>query len=144
MGETTNPSDLVSQGLDSKSSSNSTLRLRFRIKSGLPSVVSAAVSNEAAKNNGWDAVLWQGRLYIHVDPTQITNAGSKEVFVSLLEYAEEVLECSHVIVCIDKQQSNNATKMAIRNFLFLGFQPLAPGHEYLPSNPNVVCFLYTI
>merc|ERR1712088_738308 len=57
VGETTNPSDLVSQGLDSKSSSNSTLRLRFRIKSGLPSVVSAAVSNEAAKNNGWDAVL---------------------------------------------------------------------------------------
>ena len=140
MGETTNPSDLVSQGLDSKSS---TLRLRFRIKSGLPSVVSAAVSNEA-KNNGWDAVLWQGRLYIHVGPTQMTDGGSKEAFVSLLEYAEEVLECSHVIICIDKQQFNNATKMAIRNFLFLGLQPLTPGHEYLPSNPNVVCFLYTI
>ena len=134
----TNPSDLVSQA------SNSTLRLRFRIKSDLPSVVSAAVSNKAATNNGWDAILWQGRLYIHVDPTQITNAGSKGTFMSLLEYAEEVLECSHVIVCIDNQQSNNATKMAIRNFLFLGLQQLAPGHEYLPSNPNVVCFLYTI
>ncbi len=31
-----------------------------------------------------------------------------------------------------------------RNFLFLGFQPLSPGHEFYPSNPNVVCFLYTI
>jgi hypothetical protein len=30
------------------------------------------------------------------------------------------------------------TKMAIRNFLFLGFQPLAPGHEFNPSNPNLV------
>ena len=35
-------------------------------------------------------------------------------------------------------------KNVIRNFLFLGFQPLAPGHEFHPSTPNVVCFLYTI
>ena len=35
-------------------------------------------------------------------------------------------------------------KNVIRNFLFLGFQPLAPGHEFHPSNPNVVCFLYNI
>jgi len=103
----------------------------------------AVVSNED-NNNGWDAILRQGRLYIHVGPSQMTDGGSKEAFVSLLEYAEEVLECSHVIVCIEKRQSNTTTKMAIRNFLFLGFQPLAPGHEYLPSNPNVVCFLYTI
>merc|ERR1712029_1067178 len=33
---------------------------------------------------------------------------------------------------------------AIRNFMFLGFQPLAPGHEFMPSNPNLVCFFYTI
>ena len=57
--------------------------------------------------------------------------------MSLLEYAEEVLECSDVIVCFQKCQSSN-TKTAIRNFLFLGFQPLAPGHEYLPTNPNLV------
>ena len=137
VGESRNPSDLVSQGLDP----NQTLRLRFRVKSGLSCV--AVVSNED-NNNGWDAILRQGRLYIHVGPSQMTDGGSKEAFVSLLEYAEEVLECSHVIVCIEKRQSNTTTKMAIRNFLFLGFQPLAPGHEYLPSNPNVVCFLYTI
>merc|ERR1712098_367511 len=29
-------------------------------------------------------------------------------------------------------------KNVIRNFLFLGFQPIAPGHEFLPNNPNVV------
>merc|ERR1712018_324454 len=111
VGESRNPSDLVSQGLDLKTSTLQ--RLRFRFKSGLPSVVSAS--------------------------------NIKEAFVSLLEYAEECLGCTHVIVCIDKRQSNSATKMAIRNFLFLGFQPLAPRHEYnLPSNPDVVCFLYTI
>jgi hypothetical protein len=46
------------------------------------------------------------------------------------------------VACLDKQHHDN--KNIIRNFLFLGFQPIAPGHEFLPSNPNVVCFLYTI
>lgn len=128
MGESRNPSDPVSQGLDPKTS---TLRLRFRVKSGLPSVA------HEDNNNGWDAILWRGRLYISVGASQMADSGSKEAFVALLEYAEEILECSHVIVCIDRRQSNN-TKMAIRNFLFLGFQPLAPGHEFLPSNPNLV------
>jgi hypothetical protein len=92
---------------------------------------------------GWDAIVLKGRLYVLVDVSQMNDSGSKEAFVSLLEYAEEVLECSHVIVCFEKCQSSN-TKTAIRNFLFLGFQPLAPGHEYLPTNPNLVCFLYAI
>ena len=80
---------------------------------------------------------FQGRLYVLVDVSQMNDSGSKEAFVSLLEYAEEVVECSDVIVCFQKCQSSN-TKTAIRNFLFLGFQPLAPGHEYLPTNPNLV------
>ncbi len=45
--------------------------------------------------------------------------GSKEAFVSLLEFAEDRLECSHVIVCIDK--SLKGLKNVVRNFLFLGF-----------------------
>ena len=121
---TENPSDLVSQGLDLKTSST-LQRLRFRFKSGgLPSVVSATsnINVEANNNNGWDAILWDGRLYIHVGPSQMTDGSSKEAFVSLLEYAEEYLGCTHVVVCIDKRQSNGATKMAIRNFLFLGFR----------------------
>ena len=57
-------------------------------------------------------------------------SGSKEAFVSLLEYSEKKLERSDVIVCFQKCQSSNTNyKKAIRNFLFLGFQPLAPGHE---------------
>jgi len=139
VGESRNPSDPASQALDPKTS---TLRLRFRVRSsGLPRVISD--SQGAEDNAGWDAVLWKGRLYVLVEAAQMTDSGSKEAFVALLEYAEEVLEASHVIVCIEKNQST-ATKMAIRNFLFLGFQPLAPGHEFLPKNPNLVCFLYTI
>merc|ERR1712203_1145526 len=66
--------------------------------------------------------------------------GSKRAFVSLLEYAEEELEVTHVVACLDRLHHDN--KNVIRNFLFLGFQPIAPGHEFLPNNPNVVCFLH--
>jgi len=88
----------------------------------------------------WDAVLWQDRLYVSVSSNQLAE-GSKRAFVSLLEYAEEELEVTHVVACLDRQHDN---KNVIRNFLFLGFQPIAPGHEFIPNNPNVVCFLYTI
>ncbi len=142
VGEIQNPSDPVSQGLDPKTS---TLRLRFRVKNGYPNApaVSSACLKTQDNNNGWDAILWRGRLYISVGAAQMSEGGSKEAFVALLEYAEEVLECTHVIVCIDRRETSN-TNMAIRNFLFLGFQPLATGHEFLPINPNLVCLLYTI
>ena len=87
MGESRNPSDLVSQGLDQKSPSS--LRLRFHVRNGLPRAISAT-----QKEHGWDAIVVKGRLYVLVDVSQMNDSGSKEAFVSLLEYAEEVLECS--------------------------------------------------
>jgi len=170
VGESRNPSDPASYGLDPKTA---TLRLKFRVQktnysaSGISATntkgASTGSSADQCANNelpGWEAVLWRGRLYVSVTPQTLSN-GSKEAFVSLLEYAEDVLECSHVIVCLGKpsyllqQQGNNSAscgidtndkdiKMAIRNFMFLGFQALAPGHEFMPSNPNLVCFYYTI
>ena len=52
--------------------------------------------------------------------------------MSLLEFAEEKLECSHVVMCVKEEEDNNKRAVTVRNFLFLGFQPLAPGHEFLP------------
>ena len=80
------------------------------------------------------------RLYVSVTPSVLRN-GSKEAFVSLLEYAEDVLEVTHVIVCCqpsDVSSNNPDNKSVLRNFMFLGFQPLAPGHQFMPSNPNLV------
>jgi len=89
----------------------------------------------------WEAVLWKNRLYVAVTQNQLAD-GSKHAFVSLLEYAEEELGVDHVVACLD---SNHNNKNVIRNFLFLGFEPIAAGHEYFPLTlPNVVCFLYTI
>jgi len=174
VGEIRNPSDPASYGLDPK---KATLRLKFRVQNNYAPIAAAKNMNKKFHNiewedeNGntlWEAVLWKGRLYVSVTAKQLCG-GSKEAFVMLLEYAEDVLGCSHVVVCLGKPNStknynntinnenintqNNFTanleyekesKMAIRNFLFLGFQPLAPGHEFNPSNPNLVCFVYTI
>lgn len=147
VGESRNPSDPASYGLDPKTS---TLRLKFRVTSSSSNGVaaSAATSCEAAGGlAGWDAVLWRQRLYVSVTPAAMSN-GSKEAFVSLLEYAEDVLEVTHVVVCFGGKTAAAAAAAdeakAIRNFMFLGFQPLAPGHEFMPSNKNMVCFYYTI
>jgi len=150
VGKKRNPSDPASQGLDLKTA---TLRIHFNVTTS-PSYITVKkeqeIDDEEDDDNhefklpGWEAVLWRGRLYVNVSAQQLCD-GSKEAFVSLLEYAEEILQCQHVIICLDKANSNQKDiKMAIRNFLFLGFQPLAPGHEFLPSNPNLVCFVYTI
>jgi len=153
VGESRNPSDPASYGLDPKTA---TLKLKFRVTSS----ADVGGDNDCGGGGpgilGWDAVLWRQRLYVSVSPAALSN-GSKEAFVSLLEYAEDVLEVTHVIVCFGRGGEKRAgmspaasasstpqEAKAIRNFMFLGFQPLAPGHEFMPSNPNLVCFYYTI
>ena len=122
--------------------------------------ISFSAAGLGGLRTNWDAVLWQDTLYVSVTASQLAD-GSKRAFVSLLEYAEEELGVSNVVACLDKCviawsgllscwltdfcfRLHHDNKNVIRNFLFLGFQPLAPGHEFHPSTPNVVCFLYTI
>jgi len=114
VGINKNPSDPASHGYDPKTT---TLKFHFR--------VSTSPGNNVMKNEfeedsdfslednneypghqdmnlpGWDAVLWHGRLYFIVSEKQLLR-GSKEAFVSLLEYAEDTLHCKHVIICVVK------------------------------------------
>ena len=53
----------------------------------------------------WETVLVGRKLYVKV-PNGILPDGSKESFVTLLEYAEEVLACSHVMVCFKPSRSD--------------------------------------
>lgn len=88
----------------------------------------------------WETVLWQHRLYIQV-PSCLLPEGSKEGFLSLLEYAEEVLRCTHIIVCFKKDRNDRA--LLVRTFMFLGFATLPPGHQLIPSNTDA-CNLYML
>ncbi len=54
----------------------------------------------------WETVFWHKRLYVAFENScgSIPQA-SKEAFVSLLEFAEDQLACTHVIVCLRKNSS---------------------------------------
>nr|CAH0107141.1 unnamed protein product [Daphnia galeata] len=87
----------------------------------------------ATRDWRWEGVLWRGRLYLEV-PSRLVQTGSKEGFVALLEYAEEELQCSHVILALSKDRADRAD--VIRTFMFLGFSILPPGHQLVPANSN--------
>lgn len=89
----------------------------------------------------WETLLINGKLFVEI-PGGILPEGSKESFVTLLEYAEEKLKCSHVIVCFRKNRSDRAVLM--RTFMFLGFAAVAPGNPLVPSNGDLLFMAYTI
>lgn len=86
----------------------------------------------------WETVLIGRKLFVEV-PKFILPDGSKESFVRLLEFAEDELECSHVIVCFKKDRSDRAS--LIRVFMFLGFTVLAPGNRLVPVEASDVVYL---
>jgi ornithine decarboxylase antizyme 1 len=91
----------------------------------------------------WNSVLWKRRLYVQVPDTGMTD-GSKEAFLTLLEFAEDELQCSHVIVCFNKSRPDKVA--LVRAFMFLGFSMLAPGHKLAPSSAteDTLCMIYII
>lgn len=83
------------------------------------------------------ALLWSKSLYIQVTDTLVNM--SKEVFVNLLEYAEEELECENVILCIPKSMSG--INLLIRMFMYFGFVKLAP--DALPIETEDTLYMIT-
>lgn len=51
----------------------------------------------------WTALLFGGTLYLQV-PEGLAIERSKEAFVNLLEFAEEELDCSQILICIPKSR----------------------------------------
>jgi hypothetical protein len=89
----------------------------------------------------WETLLIGKTLFIEI-PADILPEGSKESFVTLLEYAEEVLTCTHVIVCFKKNRNDRAS--LVRTFMFLGFVPVAPGTHRLAVSGDLMYLAYTI
>lgn len=89
----------------------------------------------------WETMLMNGKLFVEI-PNGILPDGSKESFVTLLEYAEETLGCSHVIVCFKKSRSDRAS--LVRTFMFLGFAAVPPGNPLVPAAADLMFLAYTI
>lgn len=86
----------------------------------------------------WKAMYLEKKLFVEVPKAMLPNC-SKESFVVLLEYAETMLSCSHVIICFKKDRPDRAS--LIRVFMFLGFQLVSPGHPLVPSTSGDVMYL---
>lgn len=100
-------------------------------------------------SSSWDSVLDHDSNILYVAlPKTLTHEASKQSFLSLLEFAEEKLDCDGVVLCIRKDRSDRAN--LVKTFLFLGFQPLSPKSPLAPpqqcagSNDDNLFLIYNI
>ncbi|KAJ0170275.1 hypothetical protein K1T71_014203 [Dendrolimus kikuchii] len=91
----------------------------------------------------WEAVVQGGCMYLRMPG--VLQAGSKESFMLLLDFAEERLQCTNCIICVQKSRPDRAT--ILRTFMFMGFQLLAPTSPLMPqqiNNPDYIFLHYNM
>lgn len=89
----------------------------------------------------WSTVLYGKSLYVHI-PTSTNGEGSKDSFVRLLEFAEEHLRCTNVVVFFQQERPDAASWM--RALRFCGFTLLPPKHALRPDNVGFHYMNYVI
>lgn len=92
----------------------------------------------------WEAVLVNGNLLLTI-PDEGLPEGTKQAITELLEFAEEQLHASAVIVSLNKQRTDRAT--IIRTLMYLGFESLAPGNQLVApemQDPQMYFMAYMI
>lgn len=89
----------------------------------------------------WKTLLVNGVLYVDI-PTSVLPDGSRDSFVSLLEFAEEKLECEKVFVCFKRNRSDRTALMRV--FMFLGFTVVPPDSKEVPQNDDIMSMVYVI
>ncbi|XP_017019059.1 LOW QUALITY PROTEIN: ornithine decarboxylase antizyme [Drosophila kikkawai] len=72
----------------------------------------------------WNTILnpVNNLLYVAL-PNNLPPAGSKQTFISLLEFAEDKLEVDGIVMAMAKDQPDRAR--LVEAFLFMGFEPLS-------------------
>ena len=91
---------------------------------------------------GWKAsLLPDRRLLLHVSAGALPD-GSKECFVRILEYAEEVLECREILVEFKKERQDRP--LLIKTFMYFGFTMLAPNKASSLVGPDSIVMVYLI
>jgi len=88
----------------------------------------------------WSIKLRSDSLYVEL-PQQL-NDESKEKFISLLEFADDILRCKHVIIYFDKTRSDRAA--LVKTFMFLGFRILSPENVLMAPNDKQQDQLYMV
>lgn len=89
----------------------------------------------------WKTLLVNGTLYVDV-PASMLPEGSRDSLISLLEFAEEKLECEKVFVCFKKDRKDRAALMRV--FMFMGFSVVSPENKQVPQNSDIMSMVYNI
>jgi len=89
----------------------------------------------------WKTLLLENVLYVDL-PTHVLSEGSRDSFVSLLEFAEEKLECEKVYVCFKRDRADRMALMRV--FMFLGFSVVPPDNKQVPQNDEIMSMVYNI
>lgn len=116
---------------------SNTLTSEAQTASNLCFIVKVAANVEVA----WETIYVDRKLYVEI-PNSLLPEGSKESLVTLLEYAEEQLDCSYVILVFKKSRTDRAC--LIRTFMFLGFEVVVPGNPIVPNTGDLMFLAYTI
>lgn len=94
----------------------------------------------------YDAMLFRSRKQLVLPiPAEGLPEGSKEAITELLEFAEESLQASEVIVSLNKERQDRLT--VIRTLMYLGFESLGPENSVVPAevaDPQQYFMLYSI
>lgn len=124
--------DLISQIVSQKSPTRITMKLHVTDKI----------------SSSWDSVLDHDSNILYVAlPKTLTHEASKQSFLSLLEFAEEKLDCDGVVLCIRKDRPDRHN--LVKTFMFLGFSPLHPKSPMAPphqqgQNDDHLFLIYSI
>lgn len=89
----------------------------------------------------WKTLLVNGTLYVDI-PASVLPDGSRDSFISLLEFAEEKLECEKVFVCFKRNRPDRQALMRV--FMFLGFSVVPPDSKEVPQNDDIMSMVYII
>lgn len=89
----------------------------------------------------WRTLLVNGVLYVDI-PTSVLPEGSRDSFVSLLEFAEDKLDCDKVFVCFKRNRTDRNALMRV--FMFLGFTVVPPDYKLCPQNDDIMSMVYNI
>lgn len=86
----------------------------------------------------WHSMFIDRKLFVEV-PFGLLPKSSRESFILLLEYAEDALKCSHVIVCFRKDRPDRSALLKV--FMFFGFILLPPHHHLIPAASGDIMYL---
>uniref|UniRef100_A0A182K677 Ornithine decarboxylase antizyme n=1 Tax=Anopheles christyi TaxID=43041 RepID=A0A182K677_9DIPT len=98
-----------------------------------PTAITLKLFVTPQKSSSWETVFNPNENILYVSlPSAMSHEASKHSFISLLEFAEEKLECDAVVLCIRKDRLDRPN--LVRTFSFVGFQPLSSKSPLAPPH----------